>query len=78
MMQRRRSLLLYMARTDPKSYVRVIEHYQIREGKGASKVSDRPDYWSPPRQNSFVAYRPKNWLEFKKQTTSTVKKTSGS
>jgi small subunit ribosomal protein S15 len=74
LMQRRRRLLLYMAPRDPEAYVRVIERYEIREGKGPSRVSDRPETWSPPRNKDQVKFRPKNWLEFKKTSSKDVKR----
>ena len=58
-----------MAPRDPQAYVKVIERYQIREGKGPSRVSDRPETWSPPRKKEDVSFRPKTWLEFKRTST---------
>jgi len=63
-----------MASRDPEAYVRVIEKYQIREGKGPSRVSDRPEDWSPPRNKEDVKYRPKTWLEFKAGTGKDIQK----
>jgi len=69
LMQRRRQLLLYMEARDPEAYVRVVEKYQIREGKGPSRVTVRPEWWSPPRQKEDVKFRPQTWLDFKKATS---------
>ena len=77
MMQRRRRLLIYLEPRNPAAYVRVIEKYGIREGKGPSRVTVRPETWSPPRKKEDVHYRPANWLDFKKSSdTLAVKKGS--
>ncbi|KAH9256958.1 ribosomal protein S15 [Batrachochytrium salamandrivorans] len=65
-MQRRRKLLLYMAREDPLAYQTVIERYDIREGQGSSRVTDRKETWSQPRKHHVLSFRPKTWVDFKK------------
>ena len=72
LMQRRRKLLLYMEPRDPEAYLRVVEKYSIREGKGPSRVTVRPETWSPPRKKEDVEYRPKNWLDFKKASSDKI------
>ena len=72
LIQRRRKLLLYLERKDPVAYTRVAEAYQIREGKGSSRATIRPETWSPPRKKEDVQFRPAHWLEFKKAASKTL------
>lgn len=65
LMQRRRRLLMYLESKDPETFVRVVDKYGIREGTGATRVTSRPETWSPPRAKEDVLFRPKTWQEFK-------------
>lgn len=72
LMQSRRSLLLYLEPRDPAAYARVVEKYQIREGTGSSRVTVRPETWSPPRRKEDVKFRPANWHEYKKAASNVL------
>lgn len=65
LMQRRRKLLLYLEPRDVLAYKRLVERYSIREGQGSSLVTNRSEFWTPPRPHHETEHRPENWNTFK-------------